>query len=113
MTIIKDFLSSMMMFSSNLAITLDVVSSPKSVKNHSTHQNWQGGICYIIVMNNMFFSGIMSVLKSSLNSVQNNRSIKIKDKNFTEFSERKCDSPRRATKRALNSVTKKEIHRIQ
>ena len=100
------------MFSSNLAITLDVVSSPKSVKNHSTHQNWQGGICYIIVMNNMFFSGIMSVLKSSLNAVQNDRSIKIKDKNFTEVSERKCDSPRMATKRALNSVTKKVIHHI-
>ena len=54
-TIITDFLPSVVMFSSNLAIILDVVSSPKSVKNHSTHQNWHGGICYIIVMNNMFF----------------------------------------------------------
>ena len=65
-----------------------------------------------MVMDDMFFSVIMSVLKSS-NSVQNNRRIKIRDKNVTEFSERKCDSPRMATKRALNSVTKKEIHRIQ
>ena len=54
----------------------------------------------------------MSVLKSSLNSVQNNRSTKIKDKNVSKFSERKCDSLRMATKCALNSVTKKAIHRM-
>ena len=59
------------------------------------------------------FSVIKSVLKSSLNSVQSYRNKKIRVKNVTEFSEKKCDSPRRATKRALNSVTKKEIHRIQ
>ena len=65
-----------------------------------------------MVMNKIFFSLIMSVLNSSLNSVQNNRSIKIKNKKVSEFSER-SDSPRMATKRALNSVTKKVIHGIR
>ena len=97
----------------DLGITLDVFSSPKSVRNYSSHQNRWGETCYIVVTNKMFFSVIKSVLKSSLNSVQSYRNKKIRVKNVTEFSEKKCDSPRRATKRALNSVTKKEIHRIQ
>ena len=103
----------MMTDSSILGITLDVFSSPKSVRNYSSHQNRWGETYYIVVTNKMFFSVIKSVLKSSLNSVQSYRNKKIRVKNVTEFSEKKCDSPRRATKRALNSVTKKEIHRIQ
>ena len=84
-------------------ISDELFISPKSV----------GETCYIVVTNKMFFSVIKSVPKSSLNSVQSYRNKKIRVKNVTEFSEKKCDSPRRATKRALNSVTKKEIHRIQ
>ena len=110
---LTDFLPNMMTCSSILGITLDVFSSPKSVRNYSSHQNRWGETCYIVVTNKMFFSVIKSVLKSSLNSVQSYRNKKIRVKNVTEFSEKKCDSPRRATKRALNSVTKKEIHRIQ
>ena len=97
----------------NFGDNIDVFSSPKSVRNYSSHQNQWGETCYIVVTNKMFFSVIKLVLKSSLNSVQSYRNKKIRVKNVTEFSEKKCDSPRRATKRALNSVTKKEIHRIQ
>ena len=72
-----------------------------------------GNLLYSGDEQSVFFSVIKSVIKSSLNSVQSYRNKKIRVKNVTEFSEKKCDSPRRATKRALNSVTKKEIHRIQ
>ena len=74
--------------SSILGITLDVFSSPKSVRNYSSHQNRWGETCYIVVTNKMFFSVIKSVLKSSLNSVQSYRNKKIRVKNVTEFSEK-------------------------
>ena len=85
-------------------ISEELFISPKSVG---------GNLLYSGDEQNVFFSVIKSVLKSSLNSVQSYRNKKIRVKNVTEFSEKKCDSPRRATKCALNSVTKKEIHRIQ
>ena len=85
-------------------ISEELFISPKSVG---------GNLLYSGDEQNVFFSVIKSMLKSSLNSVQSYRNKKIRVKNVTEFSEKKCDSPRRATKRALNSVTKKEIHRIQ
>ena len=77
----------MMTGSSILGITLDVFSSPKSVRNYSSHQNRWGETCYIVVTNKMFFSVIKSVLKSSLNSVQSYRNKKIRVKNVTEFSD--------------------------
>ena len=45
----------MMTGSSILGITLDVFSSPKSVRNYSSHQNRWGETCYIVVTNKMFF----------------------------------------------------------
>ena len=78
----------MMTCSSILGITLDVFSSPKSVRNYSSHQNRWGETCYIVVTNKTFFSEIKSVLKSSLNSVQSYRNKKIRVKNVTEFSEK-------------------------
>ena len=80
------------------------MDSPKSARGKLLHSGDE---------KNVFFSLIKAVLKRSQNSVQNNRNIKVRDENFTEFSETKCDSLRRATKRALNLVTKKESHRIQ
>ena len=74
--------------SSILGITLDVFSSPKSVRNYSSHQNRWGETCYKVVTNKVFFSVIKSVLKSSLNSVQSYRNKKIRVKNVTEFSEK-------------------------
>ena len=79
--------------SSILGITLDVFSSPKSVRNYSSHQNRWGETCYIVVTNKMFFSVIKSVLKSSLNSVQSYRNKKS------------------GSKMSLNSVKKNVIHR--
>ena len=84
-------------------ISEELFISPKSVGGNLLYSGDEQNV----------FSVIKSVLKSSLNSVRSYRNKKIRVKNVTEFSERKCDSPRRATKRALNSVTKKEIHRIQ
>ena len=84
-------------------ISEELFISPKSVGGNLLYSGDEQNV----------FSVIKSVLKSSLNSVQSYRNKKIRVKNVTEFSEKKCDSPRRATKRALNSVTKKEIHRIQ
>ena len=52
----KIFLPSMATFSSNLAILLDVVSSRKSVKKYSTHQNRRGETCCIVVTNFFSFS---------------------------------------------------------
>ena len=84
-------------------ISEELFISPKSVGGNLLYSGDEQNV----------ISVIKSVLKSSLNSVQSYRNKKIRVKNVTEFSEKKCDSPRRATKRALNSVTKKEIHRIQ
>ena len=84
-------------------ISEELFISPKSVGGNLLYSGDEQNV----------ISVIKSVLKSSLNSVQSYRNKKIRVKNVTEFSEKKCDSPKRATRRALNSVTKKENHRIQ